>query len=153
GRNNLLAWMDGERERYHYAVREPLVELCKALAERYIGPVLRGQYGWELETAARNGRALSSICKNDYGRSTQYKNVLWIAFYRRDPAVKRADAQPFVQLGPAGISYGLRLAAEARETVEVFRRNVAEHGGLLLDALRASGALNACRFGAEEPGS
>ncbi len=151
GRNNLLAWMDGERERYRFAVREPLVELCKALAERYIGPVLRGQHGWDLETAARGGKALSSVCKNDYGRSTPYQNVLWITFYRKALGDKRRDAQLFVRLGPAGLSYGLRLGDDGQDAARLLGQNVADHGELLFEALRRAGAFAECRFGTEGP--
>src|SRR5262249_20328487 len=49
GRNNTRAWMEGQRDRYRFAVREPLVELCRALAERYVEPVLRRTHGWDLE--------------------------------------------------------------------------------------------------------
>ena len=67
--NNRRDWMERQRDRYRFAVREPLVELCRALAGRYVGPVLRGGHGWEVDAEARSGRALTSICKNDYGRS------------------------------------------------------------------------------------
>ena len=40
GRDNRREWMDAQRERYRFAVREPMTELCRALAERYVGPVL-----------------------------------------------------------------------------------------------------------------
>src|SRR5262249_56455183 len=41
GESNNRAWMSARRDRYHFAVREPLVELCRALAERYVEPVLK----------------------------------------------------------------------------------------------------------------
>ena len=75
--------MAGQRDRYRFAVRQPLVELCRALAERYVEPVLRRTHGWDVETAARSGHALTSVCKNDYGRSRPYNTALWIAFCRR----------------------------------------------------------------------
>src|SRR5262249_23167748 len=62
--NNNRAWMEGQRDRYRFAVREPLVELCRVLAERYVEPVLCRQHGWDLETGARPGKALGSVCKN-----------------------------------------------------------------------------------------
>lgn len=150
GRNNLLVWMNGERERYRFAVREPWVELCKALAERYVVPILRGAHGWDLETAARSGRALSSVCKNDYGRSGPYQNVLWITFFRRDHRDRRGDAQFFVRLSPTGLCYGLRIGADAREAAALFRQNVAKSGELLFTALDHGGALADCRFGTED---
>src|SRR5439155_14299499 len=96
GHNNNRAWMAGQRDRYQFAVREPLVELCRALAERYVEPVLKRAWGWELETAARSGKALTSVCKNDYGRTVPYQTALWITFCRRRPGAKRHDAQFFV---------------------------------------------------------
>jgi hypothetical protein len=38
--NNHRAWLETQRDRYHFVLRQPLVELCQALAERYIEPVL-----------------------------------------------------------------------------------------------------------------
>jgi hypothetical protein len=149
-RNNHRAWMEGQRDRYRFAVREPLVELCRALAGRYVEPVLRRAHGWDLETAARSGRALTSICKNDYGRSVPYHTALWIAFCRRGPEGKRDDVQFFVRLCAAGLSYGLRLGRGAREAGRLFRRHVQDHAELLYRALQESGALAECRFGATE---
>jgi MoxR-like ATPase len=150
GRNNSRAWLSGQRDRYRFAVREPLVELCRALAERYVEPVLCGRWGWDLETAARSGRALTSICKNDYGKSVPYHTALWITFCRRRPGGRRDDVQFFVRLDAQGLSYGLRLGREAREAGRVFRRNVQEHAELLHRALAASGALAECRFGHDD---
>jgi 5-methylcytosine-specific restriction protein B len=150
GQNNSRTWMNGQRDRYHFAVRQPLVELCQALAERYVRPVLQGQWGWELETAARSGKALTSIVKNDYGRSVPYHTVLWIAFCRRDQGGRRNEAQFFVRLDRSGLSFGLRLGREAREAGRLLRRNVQEHAELLHQALNASEALSECRFGQGE---
>ncbi len=147
--SNSRAWMDGQRARYRFAVREPLVELCRALAERYVEPVLRREWGWELETAARNGRALTSICKNDYGKSVPYQTALWVTFCRR-PGGKRNDAQFFVRLDQAGLSYGWRLGREARDAGRLFRRNVQEHADLLYRALSRGGAAADCRFATSE---
>src|SRR5262249_58213012 len=120
--NNGREWMDGQRERYRFAVHEPLVELCRALAERYVVPVLCRERGWDLETAARSGRALTSVCKNDYGRSVPYHDALWITFYRKSRGLKRDDVQFFVRLDAAGLRYGLRLGPDAREAGPLFRR-------------------------------
>ncbi len=65
--SNERSWMESNRDRYRFAVREPLVELCQALAQRYVKPVLHGVHGWQLITEARPGRALTSICRNAYG--------------------------------------------------------------------------------------
>jgi hypothetical protein len=146
GESNNRAWMSAGRDRYHFAVREPLVELCKALAERYVEPVLCREWGWPLETAARNGRALTSVCKNDYGRSVPYQTALWITFCRRAEG-RRNDAQFFVRLDPAGLAYGLRLGREARAAGRLFRRNVQEHAGPLYRALCQGGAASGCAFG------
>jgi hypothetical protein len=150
GEKNNRAWMESQRGRYRFAVREPLVELCRALARRYVEPVLCREYGWDLETAARSGRALTSVCKNDYGRSVPYNTALWITFCRRDPRGKRDDVQFFVRLDAAGLSYGLRLGRAAREAGRLFRRHVQDHAELLYRTLADSGALADCRFGATE---
>jgi hypothetical protein len=144
--NNRRSWMEAQRPRYHFAVREPLAELCRALAERYVEPVLCGEHGWELETAARSGRALTSVCKNNYGRSVPYNTAQWITFYRHGRGGKRADVQFFVRLDAAGVQYGLRLGRAAREAGRLFRRNVQEHAELLFRALAASGELAECDF-------
>lgn len=146
--NNCRGWMEHERPRYAFSVREPLRELCQALAERYVAPVLHREHGWNLETAARTGRALTSICKNDYGRSTPYQTALWITFYRRGRG-RRDDVQFFVQLEATGLRYGLLLGPAAAEAGALLRANVSRHAALLHRALAASGALAACRFGTE----
>jgi MoxR-like ATPase/uncharacterized protein (DUF2461 family) len=148
--NNCRDWMAGQRDRYRFAVRQPLVELCRALAERYIEPVLRRTHGWDVETTARSGHALTSVCKNDYGRSRPYNTILWIAFCRRGEAGKRDDVQFFVRLAADGLSYGLRLGREARAAGRLLRRNVQEHAEPLFRALADAGALCECRFGDEE---
>jgi hypothetical protein len=145
--NNRREWMSGQRDRYCFAVREPLVELCQALAERYIDPILRRQHGWDLETRTRSGHALTSICKNDFGRSVPYHTTLWITFYRRGLGVRSDDVQFFVRLDPTGLSYGLRLGRRAKAAGERFRRNVAEHAEVLCRALDRSAALAECTFG------
>ncbi|HEY8504614.1 MAG TPA: DUF2461 family protein [Gemmataceae bacterium] len=144
--NNRRAWMERERPRYHFAVRAPMVELCRALAERYVAPVLRGEHGWDLETEPRAGRALSSICKNDYGRSAPYQPALEITFYRRGRGGKRDDVQFFVRLGPDGLRYGVQLGRAAREAGRLLRRNVQEHADALFRSLRHTGALAECEF-------
>ena len=144
--------MDAQRARYRFAVRDPLVALCRALAERYVGPVLGRVWGWELETAPRSGRALTSICKNDYGRSSPYHTALWITFYRRGEAEmrRRGEMQFFVHLDANGLSYGLCLGASAREARRRFCQNVHEHAEQLHRALGRSEALAECRFGHTE---
>jgi MoxR-like ATPase len=124
-----------------------LVELCRALAARYVAPVLRGTHGWPLETEARSGRALTSICKNAFGRSQPYNTSLWIAFYRAKRADGRNDAQLFVRLDASGLRFGFRLGRKAMAAGETFRRNVREHADLLFRALRDGGALAECCFG------
>src|SRR5581483_6010973 len=145
--HNRRAWMEGQRERYRFAVRDPIVELCRALAARYIGPVLGGRHGWDLETAARGGRALTSICKNDYGRSVPYQTDLWITFYPRGSGGRGKEAQLFVRLDAAGLSYGFCLGRQARDVAQRFRQNVHAHAEHLYRALAESGALADCRFG------
>jgi 5-methylcytosine-specific restriction protein B len=149
--NNCREWMERHRDRYHFAVRQPLFELCRALAERYVEPVLHCKYEWDLETTPVNGRALTSICKNDYGRSVPYHTALWLTFYRRhypgvpadpEPAShRRDDMQFFVRLDETGITYGLRLGQPACEIGKRFRANVEEHAEHLYRALQKSGGL------------
>jgi MoxR-like ATPase len=139
--------MERQRDRYRFAVRRPLVELCRALAERYVEPVLRGVHGWDLDTEARSGRALTSVCKNAYGRSQPYNTALWITFCRHNETGKRGGAQFFVRLEETGASFGLRLGRKARAAVRLFRQNLCRHADLLFRALRDSGALACCRFG------
>ena len=146
GSNNCRDWMEAQRPRYRHAVREPLVELCRALAERYVEPVLRRGRGLDLETAAKSGRALTHVGKNDYGRSVPYHSALWITFYRRGRG-RRDDAQLFVRLDEAGLRYGLRLGPDAREVRQLFRANARRHADLLYRALSQRGAFAECRFG------
>jgi MoxR-like ATPase len=150
GHNNRRDWMERQRDRYRFAVRRPLVELCRALAERYVGPVLRGVHGWDLDTEARSGRALTSVCKNAFGRTQPYNTTLWIAFCRRDESGRRGGAQFFVRLDAAGLRFGLRLGRKARDAVTTFRQNVRCHTDLLFRALRDGGALADCRFGSAD---
>ncbi|HEY7328123.1 MAG TPA: DUF2461 family protein [Gemmataceae bacterium] len=145
--NNKREWMERQSDRYRFAVREPLIELCQILAERYIEPVLRGVYGWHLNTEPRSGRALTSICKNTYGRTQPYNTSLWIAFCRPTENGRREDAQFFVRLDGDGLSYGLRLGRKARKLLPRFRQQVRRHAELLFRALRDRGALHDCRFG------
>lgn len=148
GCNNRRDWMQRQRERYRFAVRDPLVELCRALAERYVGPVLARHWGWELETAPRSGRALTSIVKNDYGRTAPYQTALWITFYPRGDAGGRGGAaQLFVRLDAAGLSYGVCLGRQARAAETRFRVNVAGQAEALFDALQTGNAFAECRLG------
>ena len=144
--HNNSAWMTEQRDRYHFAVREPLVELCEAVAGRYVRPVLHGEYGWELETDPRPGRALTSICKNDYGRSAPYQPGLWVTFYRKAAGAKRNDVQLFVKLGSDGVRVGFHLGRTARDAGRCFRTNVQTHAELLVRALRATGATDELTF-------
>ncbi|HTU19463.1 MAG TPA: DUF2461 family protein [Gemmataceae bacterium] len=145
--NNKREWMERQRDRYRFAVREPLIELCRTLAERYVEPILRGMHGWSIDTEPRSGRALTSICKNAYGRTQPYNDALWIAFCRRGERGRREDVQLFVRLDGDGLRYGLRLGRQARSLIPRFRQQVRQHAELLFRALRDRGALHDCRFG------
>jgi uncharacterized protein (DUF2461 family) len=144
--HNDRSWMDAQRERYEFAVRGPLAELCRALVARYVDPVLNRQLGWDLETEAKAGRALSSIVRNDHGRSVPYESALWVTFYRRARGGKRDDVQLFVRLDARGVSAGLSLGRRAREAGRLFRRNVQLHAEPLYRALSTTDALKRCRF-------
>lgn len=139
GEHNSKAWMDAHRERYQFFLREPLVELCAALAERYVAPVLCREHGWEMETDPRPGKALTSIAKNDYGRSGPYTPDVWVTFYRRSSGGKRHDAQLFVRASDSGLSFGFHLGRSAREAGRRFRKAVQEQGELLFGAVRTGG--------------
>jgi MoxR-like ATPase len=145
--HNRCDWMAQHRDRYRFAVRQPLVELCRALDERYVGPVLRGVHGWDLDRAARSGRALTSVCRNAYGRGGPYNTTLWIVFSPRDVAGRRDAAQFFVRLDASGVRYGMRLGRKSRDAVRLFCGNVQRHADLLWRTLRDGGALESCRFG------
>jgi MoxR-like ATPase len=139
-------WLAARRDRYQFVLREPLVELCEALAARYVRPVLGGEHGWDLESEARPGRALTSICKNDFGRSGPYQPVQWLTFYRRSQASRRADAQFFVRVADDGVRFGFHLGRSARDAGKQFRRNVQEHAEAIHAALSAGGTFDECRF-------
>ncbi|MCE9562306.1 MAG: DUF2461 family protein [Planctomycetes bacterium] len=143
---NSRDWMATNRDRYQFVLREPLVELCEAVAERYIRPVLNREHGWDLECDARSGRALTSICKNDYGRSGPYQPVQWVTFYRKSRANKRDDAQFFVRVAADGVSYGFHLGRTAREAGGQFRKAIQEHGEAVFRALAPGQLLESCHF-------
>jgi hypothetical protein len=155
--NNCRQWMELQRARYRFAVREPLVELCQVLARSYIEPVLHQTYSWRLETAARIGRSLTSICKNNYGQSAPYHSALWITFFRQDKDSvdipgrehKRAGVQFFVRLDAAGLRYGLRLS-EKGHGASLLQKRLTEHGRCLYRLLSENGALADCSFGDEQ---
>jgi hypothetical protein len=149
--NNCREWMTAERERYQYAVREPLHELCETLAKRYIAPVAGGVHGWSLVTEPRKGRSLSSVCKNDFGRSDPYQTVLWITYYRTDRGRKRDDAQLFVKLEAKGLSFGVYIGPSAIGARRQFQENVTAHANELFRTLDQSGALSQMSF-AHQPG-
>lgn len=148
--HNCRQWMEAQRERYHFAVRQPLVELCRELARTWVQPVLSERHGWHLETAARVGRALTSIAKNDYARTVPYHDSLWIVFSRRTgiaslpeaalPLIQRhEDVQLFVRLAHNGVSYGVRLGRSAGTARQVFRQNLERHGEQVWSALASQG--------------
>lgn len=145
-RTNSKEWMAENRERYQFVLREPLVELCESVAERYVRPVLNREYGWDLECDARTGRAVTSICKNDFGRGGPYQPVQWITFYRRSKSNKRADAQLFVRVAADGVRYGFHLGRTARDAGKQFRKNLQEYAGAIFRALQTGDALAECRF-------
>ncbi len=143
---NAKEWMTENRERYLFVLREPLMELCESVAERYIRPVLNREYGWDIECDARPGRAVTSICKNDFGRSGPYQPVQWITFYRRSMSNKRADAQLFVRIAADGVRYGFHLGRTARDAGKQFRKNIQEHGESIFRAIQAGSVLSECHF-------
>jgi hypothetical protein len=151
GQNNRRDWMEGQRGRYRFAVREPLLELCRALAQRYVEPVLGGVHGWRLDAAPRNGRALTSICRNAYGRGAPYNTALWIAFCAPASGAASASraargAQFFVRVDAVGLRYGLRLGRGSRDALRRLRAQVNLHAEALFERLRDTGALAECRF-------
>jgi uncharacterized protein (DUF2461 family) len=145
GHENSVSWLEKNRARYRFAVRGPLIELCRALASRYVEPILCKARGWPLDTEPRSGRALTSIHKNGFGRGLPYNSTLCIAFCRQ--GIRRAGAQLFVRLGPDGVRYGLRLASSAKQERARLRAAIERHGEALLGRLHDNGAQAACRFG------
>jgi MoxR-like ATPase len=150
-RENRRDWMDQARDRYRFAVREPLLELCSALSRRYVEPTLAGAHGWRLDTLSRPGHALTRVCKNVFGRSSPYTSTLWITFCR--PGVGRQGAQLFVRLSPQGLRFGLRLGKSARGDRDRLRAAVERHGEALFRLLLDNGAVQTCRFGAADHSS
>lgn len=148
-RNNTRGWMAAARPRYHFAVREPLVELCSALAARYVVPVLGGEYGWDVETEPRPGKALTSICKNDYGRSGPYQPTLWLTFFPRAAGSRRQAPQFFVRIDSDGIRYGFHLVPAARAAGRRFRQAVQRHADPLFRALAATDATETVAFASD----
>ncbi|QEL16159.1 DUF2461 family protein [Limnoglobus roseus] len=144
--DNRREWMDAHRDRYQFAVREPMVELCEALTERYVRPILEKEYGWAIECEPRTGKALTSIVKNDYGQTTPYVPEMWLTFYPKAGPARRADAQLFARLDATGLSFGFHLGRTAREAGKRLRTAVQQHGPLLFDALAATTAT-ALNFG------
>jgi uncharacterized protein (DUF2461 family) len=148
--SNSKEWMETERERYQFYVREPMIELCDALTRRYVEPVLAREYGWDLVTDPRPGKALTSIVKNDYGRTAPYTPELWITYYRRTSGGKRNDAQLFVKIDASGVRFGFHLGRTAREAGRRFRRAIQDHGELVFRAVHACGANDAFTFRGRE---
>ncbi len=144
--NNCRDWMEAQRDRYHFAVRAPLVELCRALTERYVEPVLRRRHGWDLRTDARNGLALTSVVKNDYGRSEPYNTTLWVTFCGRGEGGKRHATQFFVRLDAEGLSYGLRLGAAGRRARQQLRERLLARADGLYQSLFDRSAFEECRL-------
>ena len=150
--DNAAEWMAANRERYAYAVREPMVELCEALTAQYIDPVVNGGFGWGLETAARPGKALTSICRNDFGRGETYLPEMGVAFFRRAAGPKRLDAQLFARLDAGGLLFGFRLGPSARVAGKRLRKAVQEHGEALFRSLPRGPAADGLHFGPGEAG-
>jgi len=148
-RNN-RQWMTEQRDRYWFVLREPLIELCQAVAERYVQPVLNRDHGWDLECDPLPGRALTSICKNDFGRGQPYQPVQWVTFYRRSRGVKRADAQFFIRVAGDGVRYGFHLGRSARDAGQQFRQAVQSHADIVFRALHPGMVLGQIRFWAND---
>jgi MoxR-like ATPase/uncharacterized protein (DUF2461 family) len=144
--SNTRDWMNANRERYQFVLREPLIELCDSVAENYIRPILNKEYGWDLVCDPRVGRAITSICKNDFGRGDPYQTVQWVTFYRGNQSTKRADAQFFIRITATGIRFGFHLGRSAREAGGHFRRAVQTSGEELFRALSASAIAEGYRF-------
>jgi hypothetical protein len=142
--NNCRSWMEGQRDRYRFAVREPLVELCRALQARYVEPVLCGLHGWRLDTEPRSGRALTNLCKNAFGLGPPYNTTMWIAFCQRSTAGQREAIQFFVRLDAYGLRYGVRLGRRGRAAAYLLRYNLEKYADQLFDVLGENGALGEC---------
>ena len=148
--NNSLEWMNQQRERYQFCVRDPIRELCLLLTERYIEPVLRKGWGWDLEVEPRAGRAISSILKNDYGQSVPYQPTMGIHFFRSSHPSKQTDVQWFVRVDDSGMTFGFHLGRKARESGKLFRQHIQQYGDLLFRNLARNGATKQCAFSGED---
>jgi 5-methylcytosine-specific restriction enzyme B len=144
-RNNRRDWMQQQRDRYEFAVRAPLAELCDDLTRRFVGPVLFAAHGWAVDTRRKAGHALTSICKNVFGKSSPYTSTLWITFCPEGST--RASPQLFVRLSPEGLRWGLRLGRSAREHRARLLANLRIHGPAVWKMLRDNGAAEACQVG------
>lgn len=100
--NNRREWMEANRARHQFFVREPLAELAEALATQFVTPLLNTRHGWNLDTH----QCLTRMVKNSYGRGGPYATTHWITFARPG----RLGAQLFVRLDTSGVTFG--FAAE-----------------------------------------
>jgi uncharacterized protein (DUF2461 family) len=140
--NNNRAWLTTQRSRYHFVLRQPLVELCQALGERYIEPVLHRQHGFDLESEARDGLALTRLTKNAYGRAGPYNTTLWIVFCGRDHFGRREATQFFVRLDSDGLRYGLLLGAHAAPARRALRQRLLGQADGLHSLLQQRGGFD-----------
>ncbi len=139
--NNDRRWLESQRARYHFVLREPLVELCRTLAERYVEPVLRRQHGFDIESEARDGLALTRLTKNAYGRGGPYNTALWIAFCARDTSGRRQPTQFFVRADATGLSYGLSIGASTAPARRALRRRLLDQSEALHETLNRRGGF------------
>ena len=139
--NNQRGWLDSQRGRYHFVLREPIFELCESLRERYVEPILRRQHGFELECEARDGIALTRLTKNAFGRSGPYNTTFWIVFSGREPGGKRSATQFFVRLDTDGLRYGVMLGAATARARRLLRERLLAHSEPLHELLRERGGF------------
>jgi hypothetical protein len=142
--NNHRAWMETQRGRYQFVLRAPLTELCRTLTGRYVEPVLRSRLGYDIETEARDGLALTRLTRNDHGRSRPYNTTFWIAFCGRDGEGKRHPVQLFVRLDAGGLTYGLRLGATTSAGRKSLRQRLSQQADALFAVLQQRGAFAEC---------
>src|SRR5262249_36047287 len=140
--NNSRDWLETQRARYHFVLRQPLIELCQALGERYVEPVLHRQHGFDLESEARDGLALTRLTRIPYGRSRPYNTTLWIVFCGRDTRGRREATQFFVRLDSDGLRYGLMVGAHAAPARRALRQRLLAQADALHSILYQRGGFD-----------
>ena len=124
------AWFASQRDRYRYALQEPMTALGNELVDRFLRPVVGEGLGIELDLEVRPGRALSRTGHNYFGRGDGYAPEISLTFQPR--AVSRhTTVQFFVRVDIDGLTWGVEWGTRSRGAIRRFRQRLQEHGDLL----------------------